>query len=152
MKIKCLLLATLILTVSSIGFDQSKPKADYVGSWSNDRGNIQMDISATKIVIMQSQKTAQTYKFRDVTGTGGTTYYFQITSLVRNSSFAKFLSISISKETKPAQMILTDYKSLADMKAHKNPQFEQTWSRDYETGRLEVPPFTDLTFNLLAVR
>lgn len=136
MKFKCLLLTALLLTVVSIGFAQSKTKADYIGSWSidNGRGNLEMDISATKILIMERQTTAKTYKFRDVTGAGGKTYYLQFTSSVKNSPFSKFVSISIDKETNPNQLTVTSYKSLANMKAGKNPQFEQKWTRNGEIG------------------
>ena len=140
MKIKCLFLTALLLTVASVGLAQSKTKADYIGSWSNDRGNLEMDISATKIVVMEPPTPAKTYKFRDITGAGGKTYYLQFTKTGKNSFFSKFVSISIDKAAKPNQMTLTHYKSLADMKAGKNPQFEQKWTRNGESGSVDSVP------------
>ena len=140
MKIKFLLLTALLLTVVSVGFAQSKTKAGYIGSWSidNGRGNLSMDVSATKIVVMDPPRAAQTYKFRDITGKSGETYYLQFTGSVKNSPFGKFVSISVDKSAKPNQMTVTEYKSLADMQAGKNPQFEpQKWTRDSETGSAE---------------
>lgn len=136
MKIKCLFLTALFLALASVSFAQSKIKAGYIGSWSidNGRGNISMDISATKIVVMQPPTPAQTYKFRDITGKGGKTYYLQFTGSVKNSPFSKFVSIWIDKTTKPNQMTVTEFKSLADMKAGRNPQFGQKWTRDGEIG------------------
>lgn len=148
MKIKCLFLTVLLLALASVGFAQSKTKADYIGSWSNDRGNLEMDISATKILIMEPQTTAKTYKFRDITGKGGKTYYLQFTGSVKNSPFSKFVSISIDKAAKPNEMTLTHYKSLADMKAGKNPQFEQKWTRNGESASAASAALTTLALKI----
>lgn len=145
MKIKCLILTALLLAISSISFAQSKTKAGYIGEWYEEHAN-EMVISATKIQLIHAV-TTQTFTYRDITGKGNKAiYYLQIVrdqSKLSAFSDEKFLSVSIDeysgsgsvggKGKKPKQITVLKYKTLADMKAGRNPEHGGEWTRSGET-------------------
>jgi hypothetical protein len=143
MKVKCLFLVALVLVLTSIGFAQSKTKADYIGGWFDEQAD-ELNISPTKMVRIHAAVT-QTDTFRDVTGAGKKKiYYLQIVKTSVKISLPKFLSFSINKnsgsilfgdkEKQVDELTITHYKTLADMKAGKNPQHDELWNRISKTN------------------
>jgi hypothetical protein len=145
MKINTVLLTALFLAVSSIGFAQSKTKAGYIGEWHGEHAN-EMVISATKIQLIHAA-TTQSFTYRDITGKGDKAFYYLeiVGAQSKLSAFSdeKFLSVSVNeysgsesvggKGKKPKQITVLKYKTLADMKAGRNPEHGGEWTRSGET-------------------
>lgn len=128
MKIKIIVLFVCFLAFASISFAQSK--TDYLGSWSNGRA-FQMSVDKTTITFDSKGGKTQTYNYRDITPKGSKTYHLEITSPTKNTYFSKFLSLKIAAEgAEMNDLTITNYNSLADLKAAKKPQGNDSWFRD----------------------
>jgi len=131
MKNKIIVLFVCFLAFASIGFAQSKAQAGYIGSWSNMRA-FQMSIENATITFDSKGNKTQTYKYRDITPKGSDIYLLEITSPAKDAYFSKFISVAMSADEsrKMNEMTLTNFNSLADLKAGRNPQGNGTWLRD----------------------
>lgn len=131
MKIKIIVLFVCFSAFASIGFAQSKAQADYIGSWSNVRA-FQMSVDKATITFDSKGNKTQTYKYRDITPAGSDIYLLEITSPAKDAYFSKFISVAMSADEsrKMNEMTVTNYNSLADLKAGRNPQGNDTWIRD----------------------
>lgn len=128
MKIKIIVLFVCFLAFASLSFAQSK--TDYIGSWSNGRA-FQMSVDKTTITFDSKGGKTQTYNYRDITPKGSNVYHLKITSPTKNTYFSKFLSLKMAAEgTEMNELTITNYDSLADLKAAKKPQGNDSWFRD----------------------
>lgn len=135
MKIKFVfLLFSWLLSVNAFASAQPKTTAEYIGSWSNGRG-FSLSITPTTITFQgrPPNKPEKPLGYKNLTEPGSTVYNLKITSpLGKNSYLSKFLSLSIKKQTQSTDMTLAFYKSLADMKAGKNPtSTDDSWTKDF---------------------
>lgn len=100
----------------------AKSSQNYIGMWSNGRGET-LSISPNTIKFGNDKKL--TYK--NITrATDGTYFEIQITSSGKINFFQKFISLKIEGK----QMTMTGYNSYRDMNLAQNQSLQVTWYRD----------------------
>jgi hypothetical protein len=100
----------------------AKSSQNYVGTWSNGRGETLL-INPNTIKFGNDKKVS----YKNVTrATDGTYFEIQITSSGKINFFQKFLSLKIEGK----QMTMTGYESYRDMNLAQNQGLQVTWYRD----------------------
>ncbi|MEI2582421.1 hypothetical protein [Scytonema sp. PRP1] len=100
----------------------AKSSQNYVGTWSNGRGETLL-INPNTIKFGNDKKVS----YKNVTrATDGTYFEIQITSSGKINFFQKFLSLKIEGK----QMTMTGYNSYRDMNLAQNQGLQVTWYRD----------------------
>lgn len=100
----------------------AKSSQNYVGTWSNGRGETLL-INPNTIKFGNAQKV----NYKNVTrATDGTYFEIQITSSGKINFFQRFLSLKIEGK----QMTMTGYNSYRDMNLAQNQGLQVTWYRD----------------------
>jgi hypothetical protein len=128
MKLRLLSLIAAILALHSSAVAQKSAK-DYIGWWGTGKV-LEMIIDENTFTFQDRGMSAVTVNYTDITPAGSNLYHLVFRKPIAVIDSSKFMSIAIGPAGEKDRLTMTHYKSLADMKAKRNPQGDQEWIRN----------------------